>query len=55
MVTRPLHAESRAMEWIPGGRFTMGSNHHWPEEKQGQFPYANTLDDGWLRTSPVGI
>ncbi len=34
-------------ELAPGGGILAN---YW----QGQFPFANTLEDGWLRTSPVG-
>ncbi|HUD29009.1 MAG TPA: formylglycine-generating enzyme family protein [Novosphingobium sp.] len=40
-------------EFAWGDELVPGGVHH-ANVWQGQFPYANTLDDGWLRTSPVG-
>ena len=30
--TSEARTQRLAMEWIPGGTFTMGSDHHYPEE-----------------------
>ncbi|HEX8055890.1 MAG TPA: formylglycine-generating enzyme family protein [Novosphingobium sp.] len=40
-------------EFAWGDTFVPGGIHQ-ANVWQGLFPYANTLDDGWLRTSPVG-
>jgi len=43
-------AEQPGMEWIPGGRFTMGSNFHYPEERP-----ARTVEVAgfWIERTPV--
>ena len=38
-------APAKAMVWIPGGTFTMGSDHHYPEEAP---PHEVTVDGFWM-------
>src|SRR5262249_39576130 len=46
--TRP--GLTRHMRWIPGGRFAMGSDHHYPEEA----PVREVAVDGfWIDEHPV--
>jgi formylglycine-generating enzyme required for sulfatase activity len=50
MATLPHQAEDRTMVWIPGGRFTMGSDHHYPEER----PERRVEVSGfWIHRTPV--
>jgi len=44
---RPLR---EAMVWIPGGRFTMGSDDHYPEERP---PRAVVVNGFWMDPTPV--
>jgi sulfatase modifying factor 1 len=39
-----------AMTWIPGGVFTMGSDHHYPEERPAR---RVSVDGFWIDPSPV--
>ena len=39
-----------SMEWIPGGTFMMGSDHHYPEEAP---RHTETVDGFWMDRSPV--
>lgn len=41
---------ARDMAWIPGGSFTMGSDHHYPEEAPA---HRVTLDGFWIDRAPV--
>ncbi|WP_370434859.1 formylglycine-generating enzyme family protein [Microvirga sp. TS319] len=45
--TDPLH---RGMVWIPGGRFRMGSDRHYPEEAPAHWV---TVDGFWIDRIPV--
>lgn len=44
---RPLR---EAMTWIPGGVFTMGSDHHYPEERPAR---RVSVDGFWIDPGPV--
>ncbi|CAK6689860.1 formylglycine-generating enzyme family protein [Synechococcus sp. CBW1107] len=47
---RPGRPPARDMAWIPGGTFTMGSDHHYPEEA----PAHRVVVEGfWIDRSPV--
>lgn len=51
--TPPGHAlqqQTDDMVWIPGGRFTMGSDHHYPEEAPA---HAVSVDGFWIDPHPV--
>lgn len=48
--SRPQHTEARDMEWVPGGRFTMGSDHHYPEERPER---AVDVAGFWIDRTPV--
>ena len=39
-----------AMVWIEGGRFRMGSDHHYPEEKPSRWA---AVDGIWIDPRPV--
>ena len=43
-------AQRIAMEWIPGGTFTMGSDRHYREEAP---PHLETVDGFWMDRWPV--
>ena len=43
-------AQRIAMEWIPGGTFTMGSDRHYREEAP---PHLETVDGFWVDRWPV--
>jgi formylglycine-generating enzyme len=43
----PLHKD---MVWIPGGTFTMGSDHHYPEEAPA---HSRTVSGFWMDPYPV--
>ncbi|NEJ82634.1 SUMF1/EgtB/PvdO family nonheme iron enzyme, partial [Rhizobium leguminosarum] len=42
--------ESEGMVWIPGRTFTMGSDHHYPEEAPA---HPVNLDGFWMSRTPV--
>lgn len=47
---RPGRPPARDMAWIPGGSFSMGSDHHYPEEA----PAHRVVVEGfWIDRSPV--
>jgi len=47
---KPSHGARPTLTWIPGGRFRMGSDHHYPEEA----PERDVAVDGfWINTYPV--
>ncbi|WP_326607552.1 formylglycine-generating enzyme family protein [Streptomyces sp. NBC_01799] len=51
--TPPGHAPQQQtddMVWIPGGRFTMGSDHHYPEEAP---THPVSVDGFWIDPHPV--
>jgi sulfatase modifying factor 1 len=48
--TAEARAQRLAMEWIPGGTFTMGSDHHYREEAPS---HLETVDGFWIDRWPV--
>ena len=48
--TAEARAQRLAMEWIPGGTFTMGSDHHYREEAPA---HRETVDGFWIDRWPV--
>jgi formylglycine-generating enzyme required for sulfatase activity len=51
--------EFAARGGLEGAEFAWGDSlliddRHMANTWQGQFPYQNTLEDGWMRTSPIG-
>lgn len=49
-VPKPVHSSHEAKKWITGGTFTMGSDHHYPEERPTR---SVTVDGFWIDVSPV--
>nr|WP_254515021.1 formylglycine-generating enzyme family protein [Novosphingobium sp. G106] len=50
MATQPSHRAPRDMVWLEGGRFTMGSNRHYPEERPERTMQVNGF---WIDRTPV--
>lgn len=48
--TAPGRAPAKDMVWIPGGTFTMGSDHHYPEEAPA---HPVTVDGFWMDRTQV--
>lgn len=49
-VVAPQADRTRTMVWVPEGRFTMGSNHHYPEERPER---AVEVAGFWIDRTPV--
>lgn len=47
---RPVGDPPEGMVWVPGGEFTMGSDHHYPEEAPA---HRVAVDGFWLDRTPV--
>ncbi|MFM9086752.1 MAG: formylglycine-generating enzyme family protein [Cyanobium sp.] len=48
--TRPGRPPAQGMVWIPGGRFLMGSDHHYPEEAPA---HQVQVEGFWMDRTPV--
>ena len=49
-VRTPGRPPARGMVWIPGGRFLMGSDHHYPEEAPA---HPVEVEGFWMDRAPV--